>query len=80
MPLSLIAQWFADLTEHLLVEFVFPDDPMVQKLLTHRNNEHHPYGIDQFKKSFGDFFHFVDQVSLPNGRMLFLCRRKRNGA
>ncbi len=79
VPLSLIAQWFADLTEHLLVEFVFPDDPMVQKLLTHRDNEHHPYDIDLFKKSFGDFFHFVDQTTLPNGRMLFLCRRKRNG-
>ena len=78
VPLTLIAQWFAGLTEHLLVEFVPPGDPMVQKLLAHRNNEHHPYNIDQFKESFGDFFHFVDQTTLPNGRMLFLCRRKHD--
>ncbi|MBC8459372.1 MAG: SAM-dependent methyltransferase [Deltaproteobacteria bacterium] len=76
VPLALIAQWFGILSRHVLVEFVPPEDPMVQKLLAHRNNEHHPYSMDQFKTSFGNIFNFVDQTSLPNGRMLFLCERK----
>ncbi|RJQ27171.1 SAM-dependent methyltransferase [Candidatus Parcubacteria bacterium] len=78
VPLSLIAQWFADLAEHLLVEFVPPEDPMVRRLSSNRKNEHHTYSIDKFQKSFGNFFHFIEQKILPNGRMLFLCRRKRN--
>ena len=76
VPLGMIAEWFAGLGEHLLVEFVPEDDPMVQKLLRNRSDQHLPYGLDVFKSSFGNFFHFVDHMALQNGRTLFLCRRR----
>jgi len=76
VPLSLIAEWFGGLGKHLLVEFVPPSDPMVKKLLANRGEEHHPYSLEVFQSTFREIFDFVDQISLPNGRMLFLCTRK----
>lgn len=76
VPLSLIAEWFANLTRQLLVEFVPPTDPMVQKLLQNRNNQYHPYSLEVFKSSFGQYFVFADQTVLRNGRILFLCKNK----
>ena len=77
VPLSLIAEWFGNLAKQLLVEFIPPTDPMVQKLLKNRRDEHLPYSLDVFQSSFGEFFSFADQTMLNNGRTLFLCERKR---
>lgn len=77
VPLQLIAEWFAGLSRQLLVEFVPPSDPMVQKLLENRKDEHLPYTLKVFQSSFGSHFEFVDQTILPNGRTLFLCKQKR---
>ena len=77
VPLLRIAEWFANLTDHVLVEFVPTDDPMVQKLLKNRLDEHLPYNLEVFRSSFGEFFDFLDQTILNNGRTLFLCRRRK---
>jgi hypothetical protein len=76
VPLSIIAEWFASLANHLLVEFVPPSDPMVQKLLENRDDEHHPYDFEVFQSSFGKFFDFIDKTTLQNGRTLFLCKHR----
>lgn len=76
IPLSLIAEWFGSLSKHLLVELIPPTDPMVQKLLENRGDEHLPYNFDVFQSSFGEVFDFLDQTTLSNGRTLFLCERK----
>lgn len=75
IPLWLVAKWFQSLTRYVLVEFVPPSDPMVQKLLKNRGDEHLPYDLKVFEKSFGEFFDFVDRDTLKNGRILFLCKR-----
>ena len=77
VPLAMIAKWFANLGDHLLVEFVPGNDPMVQKLLRNRGDEHLPYDFEVFESSIGNFFNFVDHLMLQNGRTLFLCRRKK---
>ncbi len=76
IPLSLIAEWFSRITDHLLVEFVPSTDPMVQKLMVNRRDEHLPYSLELFQSSFGKYFGFLDQVKLENGRILFLARCK----
>ncbi len=78
VPLSLIAEWFASVANHLLVEFVLPTDPMVQKLLRNRGDEHLPYNLEVFQSSFRQFFDFVDQTMLNNGRTLFFCKRRED--
>jgi len=74
VPLGMIAEWFSGLGEHLLVEFIPYSDPMVQKLLRNRSDQHLPYSLDVFRSSFGGFFDFVDHMTLQNGRTLYLCR------
>ena len=76
VPLEMVARWLSALGEHVLVEFVPPGDPMVQKLLSSRVDEHLPYDEAAFRSSFDPVFRFVDSVTLDNGRTLFLCRRK----
>ena len=78
IPFSLIAEWFASLTNHLLVEFVPPSDPMVQKLMENRRNQHLPYDFEVFQSSFSKHFDFLDKTTLQNGRTLFLCKRRHN--
>ena len=78
VPFSRIAEWFANLTNHVLVEFVPPNDPMVQKLLRNRGDEHLPYNLEVFQSSLGEFFDFVNRDTLQNGRTLFLCKRRED--
>jgi len=76
VPLGMVARWFSGLSEHVLVEFVPPKDPMVQKLLRNRTDEHLPYDEAAFRSNFEQVFRFVDSETLDNGRTLHLCRRK----
>jgi hypothetical protein len=77
VPLVLVAEWFASISNHLVVEFVPPTDPMVEKLLANRGDEHHPYSMEVFRSGFGRHFHFMDEAELTNGRTLFFCRTRR---
>jgi len=47
IPLTLIAKWFASLSNNLLVEFVPIEDPMIKKL-TQNRPEHLPYSFEDF--------------------------------
>ncbi len=76
VPLSHIAQWFANMGRYLIVEFIPHDDPMVLKLLANRGDEHHPYNLEVFQSSFGEIFDFEDKLTLQNGRTLYLCKRR----
>ena len=75
IPLERIAGWFASLCEHLVVEFMPPEDPMIQKLLQNRP-EHLPYSLEAFKAGFGKYFEFCDQKTLRNKRVLFTCKKR----
>ena len=77
VPLALIAEWFSNLTRYLVVEFIPTDDPMVKKLVQNRNGEHHPYSLEVFQSSFGRYFDFEDQITLQNGRVLYLCKKRQ---
>jgi ribosomal protein L11 methylase PrmA len=76
IPLKKVAEWFSSLSEHLLVEYVPNSDPMVKKLLLNRGDDHLPYSLEVFKDSFSEYFTFLDEKKLENGRTLFLCKRK----
>jgi hypothetical protein len=76
IPIPMVAQWFSEMTNYALVEFVPPTDPMVKKLLANRNDGHHPYSLDVFTSSFEKFFDFSDSRPLKNRRTLYLVKRK----
>lgn len=76
IPLHQTAEWFSSIGNHILVEFVPQEDPMVIKLLRFRKDEHHPYDIESFTTAFGKYFKFIDREMLKNGRELFLMEKK----
>jgi hypothetical protein len=76
IPLSHIAQWFAQISRHLLVEFIPSDDPMVKKLVENRLDQHLPYSYFIFKESFEKYFTFIEEKPLRNGRSLFWFEKK----
>jgi hypothetical protein len=76
VPLESIAKWVSSLTKYALIEFVPPTDPMVQKLLQNRGANHLPYDLNVFLSSFNAYFHIEDQMTLNNGRIVYLYVRK----
>ena len=72
VPMTHIAKWLNRLTNHLLIEFIPTEDPMVQRLLRNRRGEHLPYSKDTFLSSFGKWFDVIDKTELMNSRELFL--------
>lgn len=77
IPLMNIAEWFHNLTTHLLIEYIPPSDPMIQKLISRRFDEHLPYTKELFLSSFGNYFECQDEIRLNNDRSLFMFRKKR---
>lgn len=77
VPLELVAEWLSELGEHLIVEFIPPTDPMVQKLTANRRGEHLPYSMDEFTKAFERQFIIVDKSHLANERQLFLAQSRK---
>jgi hypothetical protein len=78
IPLTKIAQWLACMGDRLLVEYIPQSDPMVQRLLANRNDVHLPYNRKAFQDGFGRYFQFLDELSLTNGRTLFICQKKND--
>jgi hypothetical protein len=75
VPLPMVAKWMSRISHFILVEFVPPSDPMVQKL-EKNSTLPHPYSFELFQESFGQVFDFIDRVRLENERLLFLGRTK----
>jgi len=80
VPYALIAQFFAELGTHLVVEFVPPNDPMSMRLLAARTGVVDPvadYGEVSFLQAFEERFEVLQRSSpLAGGRLLFLMRRR----
>ena len=60
VPLTNIANWFADLGPSLIVEFVPKHDPQVQRLLVSREDVFDEYTREGFEAAFGRRFEMVD--------------------
>jgi hypothetical protein len=76
IPLSHVAEWFAQIARHIIVEFVPPEDPMARRLIKNRLEPHLPYGYEAFKENFGKYFIFIEEKCLSNKRSLFCCEKK----
>ena len=76
VPLGRVAQWFAQMTRFLIIEFVPESDPMVKKLLVNRGDDHLPYSLEVFRAAFTEHFDIEVEEGLNNGRSLFLMRNK----
>lgn len=78
VPITHIAEWLNRLTNHLIIEYIPIEDPMVKTLLQNRRGEHLPYSKEEFLTEFGKLFEVVDKTELHNHRELFLFHSKKS--
>jgi ribosomal protein L11 methylase PrmA len=77
LPLSLLAKYFADACNYLVVEFVPKEDSQVQKLLATRKDIFTEYDRTSFEKEFSVYFTILyDQQVEGSHRNLYLMERK----
>lgn len=78
VPLGEVAALFARLGEHLLVEWVPPDDPMVRRLLADRPDVFGArYTEEAFRSAFGARFETLRDEPLPESERRLLHLRRR---
>lgn len=73
-----LASFFSSICNTLVIEFVPKDDPKVQNMLQWRKDIFEDYTIEQFEKSFADFFLLDQKITVKNSRRILLTLRKRH--
>jgi len=77
VPLSMIAEFFAGICSHLIVEFIPKTDKMVKILLQNREDIFNKYDIDQFEIEFQKYFIIKEKHLLKNSqRTVYLMIKK----
>lgn len=77
VPLARLAEFFAKISQSLIIEFVPKTDSQVKRLLALRKDVFPDYNIEGFVSAFSLYFTIDDRCEIPeSGRTLFLLRRR----
>lgn len=77
LPFKNIANFFANLGEYLIIEFVPKEDSKVQILLSSREDIFSVYNQANFEKEFQEVYNILEAIKLKDSdRILYLMRRK----
>jgi len=80
VPLPMVAQYFGQLGDHLIIEFVPKGDSQVDKLLSTREDIFTDYTTEGFESAFGAVYEIVDRVPVQDSkRSLYLLEKKVRG-
>lgn len=78
LPLEKIAEWFAELTENLIIEFVPKEDSQVRILLATREDIFPDYTQPGFEKAFMMCFDKIKaEMVAESGRTVYLFKKKK---
>jgi hypothetical protein len=78
VPLAELVDWLAGLGGALVVEFVTPEDAMVERLLApKREGLHGDYRRDEFERALGDRFSVANTLEVCGGRRVLYLGRPR---
>lgn len=81
IPLPDLLAWLAEFGADLVIEFVAPADPMVQRLMTNRAGQAIDYSQETFEAALNRSFHRVSHHRLASGtRTLYHARSKARAA
>ena len=73
----MLAEWFASLSEYLIMEFVPKDDSQVQLLLNTRIDIFPDYNQQNFESQFSEYYEIIEMTRLEDSkRTMYLFRRK----
>ncbi len=67
VPLTALLDWFAQLTQELVIEFIAKDDPMVRRLLLNKDDTYSDYSRESFERYLLERFTLKRQAALPGG-------------
>ena len=77
VPLLDVANFFADLGENLIIEFVPKSDSQVKRLLASREDIFPDYTLEGFRTAFSYVYELIVEEKVPGSeRTLFLLRKK----
>jgi hypothetical protein len=77
VPLDMVAEFFSELGNKLIIEFVPKSDPMVQTLLANREDIFPDYDQAGFERAFGTYFELERSEPVKEtDRVMYLLRRK----
>ncbi len=77
VPLEMVAEYFAELGNKLIIEFVPKSDPMVQTLLANREDIFPAYDVPGFERAFEQHFATDRREAVKDtDRVLYLMHRK----
>lgn len=77
VPLSDVADYFAELGQYLILEFVPKSDSQVKKLLASRKDIFPDYSLKGFRNAFSSRFEIISEEKVPGSeRTLFLLKKK----
>jgi len=78
VPLEQVAEYFASLTPHLVIEFVPKSDSQVKRLLATREDIFRDYTPTGFESAFARYFEIVERREVTGSeRLMYLMRRKK---
>lgn len=76
VPLERIAEYFSNLGEYLIIEFVPKEDSQVHRLLASREDIFPQYEMSSFKKYFSRYYHILEECPvLETCRTIFLMKK-----
>ena len=76
---DMLASWLSKLGEYLIIEFVPKSDSKVQKLLSTRKDIFDKYNIEEFEKTFSNYYKIIEKNKIKNSeRVLFLLKRRED--
>jgi SAM-dependent methyltransferase len=78
VPLPMLSDLLARLAPNLVIEWVPKEDPMVQRLLSAREDVFPGYSLDGFRAAFAGQFAILEEVAITEStRILFRMRARR---
>lgn len=81
IPLTKLAEFFAGISQNLIIEFVPKNDVQAKRLLVSREDIFEHYTKSEFEKSFSQHYDIEEEQYVPDSdRVLYFMKRKSNYA
>ena len=80
IPLVELIEWLAGFGAELVIEFVDRDDPMVQHLLRHRDDQDVEYSVAAMEAALARYFGAVTKETLESGTRVLYYARTEHGS
>jgi SAM-dependent methyltransferase len=77
IPLEDWVRWLSGFRSELAIEFIAPEDPMVEQLLRNKNENHEDYTTAHFEEILSRYFVVHQRAEISSGRrVLYACEAK----